>query len=569
MRKIIFLALFFVLINISQGNTEEKVNSFPFKIGTSPRLQTDKQGNLYISYYLKDGSLIIKKAGDGHETVIRDEKAEGSLNELSFLGDKVFLIWRPKTGEGYKYIYVQESNDGGRTFSKPLTINTVSEALAIIATADDGKDRLYVVWLDERKAYRLYMNYTLDSGKSFQKEDILLTPDFRMATNPQLTLDGDNVNLFFMGTKEEGDNYSIYHSASTDRGKTWSEPKKLYEIPEWAPYTIKAVKASGGTTMVFWAGVRGLHGIYSKDMKNWEKIDFKDNNMNDVNRFDVETRGNAVYLIASWDNKPAKQNVYFYKSVDSGRTWQGPVRVNKNEYENTRAWFPSFSVSKDGKEVLAAWQDHRDIRGNIFINYSRDGGETWLERDIRLGKKETNEAYPYVVYAKDKFHIMRFRFLNDEVRDNVDLFIIDLNSELIKKKEKEQAETKEITAEKKEQLLRERVNAMWDAQIKRDRRVMYDLYDPFFTSRVTKDWFAGQNMPAHYSNTEIQEVDIKGNVANVKVKIVFEIKDVMLLGKLHSEPPKESVTSETWLFIDGNWYRQFIDYITDSSIAAY
>jgi len=567
-KSVISIALFLILAIANYAIAEEKVNSYPFRLGTSPKIQADKQGNLYISYYLKDGSLIIKRLDDRHETVIRDENADGSLNELSFLKDKILLTWRPKDGKGYKYVYVQESDDGGKTFSKPVTINTGQDALALIATANDGKDRYYAVWLDERKAYRLYMNYTLDGGKTFLKEDILLTPDFRMAINPQLILDGDAVNLFFMGFKKEGENYSIYHAASKDKGRTWEEPKKLYEIGEWSPYTIKAVNTRGGTT-VFWAGIWGLHGLYSKDMNNWEKISFKDSEMNDVNRFEVEVRRNAVYIVVSYDKKPAKQNVYLYRSLDSGRTWEGPVRLNRNEYENTRAWFPLLSVSKDGKEVLAVWQDHRDIRGNIYINYSGDGGKTWLERDVRIGRKDTNEAYPYAIFSKGQHHIVWFRFTNDEVRDNVDLFITGINGELIKKKGKEQAAIKEITPEEKEKLLKERVNAMWDAQIRRDRRVMYDLYDPFFRARVTKDWFGGQNMPAHYNKADIQELNIKGNVADVKVKIVFEIKGVMLLGKLHSEPPKESITSETWLFVDGNWYRQFIDYITEGSIAVY
>lgn len=128
----------------------------------------------------------------------------------------------------------------------------------------------------------------------------------------------------------------------------------------------------------------------------------------------------------------------------------------------------------------------------------------------------------------------------------------------------------EMTGAEKEVLLKQRIMAMWIAQVGGDREVMYDFYDPFFRARSSKKAFAGKSIPIHYFNPQIAAVDIKGNVANVSVKMEYEIKDIMApSGKLLSQPMTKTATKETWLFIDGTWYREYFDAFTESSMADY
>lgn len=121
----------------------------------------------------------------------------------------------------------------------------------------------------------------------------------------------------------------------------------------------------------------------------------------------------------------------------------------------------------------------------------------------------------------------------------------------------------------KEELLRQRVQEMWHAQVNGDRETMYDYYDPFFRARVTKGYFAGITIPIFYYDPVVDSVEIKGNVAEVRVSMEYEVK--ALQGKLGTidVPRKHNVDRETWLFVDGNWYRQYIDYISESSFAKY
>ncbi|HWR59203.1 MAG TPA: hypothetical protein VN328_09975 [Thermodesulfovibrionales bacterium] len=121
----------------------------------------------------------------------------------------------------------------------------------------------------------------------------------------------------------------------------------------------------------------------------------------------------------------------------------------------------------------------------------------------------------------------------------------------------------------KELLLRERVKMMWDAQSKGDRAAMFDLYDPFYRAKQSKEAFVKPTVTINYYDPEIAMVQIQGNVATVRVKVEYELKSFVARGRVISEPKKQVVNTETWLFVDGNWYRQFIDNISESTVANY
>jgi len=127
-----------------------------------------------------------------------------------------------------------------------------------------------------------------------------------------------------------------------------------------------------------------------------------------------------------------------------------------------------------------------------------------------------------------------------------------------------------LGAAEKEQLLRERVMMAWNAMVERDRGKIWEMYDPFFRARQPKGLYEARKMSVYYYDPQIREVDIKGNVAIVKVRVDYEVKDIKTrLGKVINEPKKETISTDTWVFMDGNWYRQYISNISESSLLQY
>ena len=152
-----------------------------------------------------------------------------------------------------------------------------------------------------------------------------------------------------------------------------------------------------------------------------------------------------------------------------------------------------------------------------------------------------------------------------------------------KKDVKKQTEIKEVNPKEtkaevyvepapkeKEDLLRKRAMQIWAAQVEGDKSKMYDYYDPFFKVRQTREQFTANKMPAKYYDPQIESLEIRGNVALVHIKMSYEIKEYMLpTGQKFTQEKRENTTHETWVFLDGTWYRQYIDYMTDGTFAHY
>lgn len=412
MKPTFFIISLFFLIATAAG-AEEIVNKKEYMMEDFPVVTADPSGDVYIAYYSKDYHLNIKKLGS-EETSVKQENARGSFANLSFLKDTLVLTWRPKFGNGDKFVYLQRSEDSGKTFSPPVRLNNAKDALLPISIAGDGLQRHYVVWVDERaKDFKLYMNYTLDGGRTYQDKDVLIIPDYSTVLH-NILLDNDRISLIFYS--KDG----IYISSSDDNGAKWSEAIKIGEISRWSPSILRSVR-SGNRTLVFWSGVKGLYGAYSDDMKKWHQIGFSDSVNMDINRLAVDVKGDMVFVATSWKpifSTDEKFHVWFYKSRDGGKTWSGPVRINKNKYYTTSALYPDMHVDDKGN-IAIVWQDHRLIRGNIYLNYSKDNGDTWLEKDINIeeGPGKSNSHYPFIVKAKDTYHIFWMRYANDKMID--------------------------------------------------------------------------------------------------------------------------------------------------------
>ena len=80
-------------------------------------------------------------------------------------------------------------------------------------------------------------------------------------------------------------------------------------------------------------------------------------------------------------------DIFLMRSMDTGKTWQEPVRLNQDDTDRLQ-FFPSLSVSPNGV-LHAMWGDMRDdpdeVRYNIYYTRSDDKGETFGFKDDKLG----------------------------------------------------------------------------------------------------------------------------------------------------------------------------------------
>ncbi len=85
-------------------------------------------------------------------------------------------------------------------------------------------------------------------------------------------------------------------------------------------------------------------------------------------------------------------DVYFVRSLDGGRTWSRPLRLNDDE-TNRLQFFPAIAVDSKGT-IHVIWGDMRDdpseIRYHIYYTRSEDRGETWGFEVREIGQRFVN-----------------------------------------------------------------------------------------------------------------------------------------------------------------------------------
>jgi hypothetical protein len=88
-----------------------------------------------------------------------------------------------------------------------------------------------------------------------------------------------------------------------------------------------------------------------------------------------------VYMLASVGRAGFETDVMFTRSIDGGKTWSDPVRVNDDPQGNGAfQWFGTMSVAPNGR-IDAIWNDTRHhgvpYLSAVYYSYSMDEGQTW------------------------------------------------------------------------------------------------------------------------------------------------------------------------------------------------
>lgn len=199
---------------------------------------------------------------------------------------------------------------------------------------------------------------------------------------------------------------NIIFSFSSDGGESWSERKRINEIPgsecAFAEGTVLgAMPCVGlnGEVYVVWSSLGGLIMDKSTDGGvTWLEKDIKAADMPGGFRYNVpgvyRTFGfpsmacdvsNSPYkgtLYISWaDQRSGRENtdVWIISSTDEGMTWGEPQRVNDDTGESHQ-FFNWMTVDPATGYIYVVFYDRRnysDEHTDVYIAISKDGGRTF------------------------------------------------------------------------------------------------------------------------------------------------------------------------------------------------
>lgn len=309
----------------------------------------------------------VPKLPPGAETCYAPEIAFDRSGRLYYL-----FVGLAGAGNSPMGVFLTTSSDRGRTFTAPRQVLGAERYQVRMAVdrSRDGGGRLHLVWLQAGAApplgglppppNPLMSAYSDDGGKTFSRPVQVNDPDRLRAVAPALALGpGNRVYVLYYDLQDdfrdyqglegptwEG-NWSLVLARSTDGGRRF-DPGVVVDDGLVPPERVMLIY-----TMPPPALVTGKDGA----------------------------------LFASWyDARNGDWDVFVRRSLDGGRSWSTPTRLNDDPVGNGRhQYLPRLSVAPSGR-LDAVFYDRRwdpDNRDNhVVYAYSTDGRR--FSRNLRL-----------------------------------------------------------------------------------------------------------------------------------------------------------------------------------------
>ena len=552
---IIFFLIFLTTAGLSYA--ENNVLSGPVDLTLEPVLSSEWAG------YIQDETLYIRRFRDEPIRIASGKEAGAVITDphILVIGKKVFVSYVERVMDKSRLLLTAVVSDQDKISREEKEI---SKGGTILQThlLNDEKDRLFLIELVSGKKHEIVVHLSSNGGDSFQK----------------IKLETDETDSV-LGSRPIVINDVLYLFSVFSRQEKTFVGLSAFEMPALKLLESRVLKESGGVSFIeavkvidrpmliyksYHANKFGLEG-FIKSEGLWEQFSIKDAQDMDVARINayVWSDGRILIVYSGEERDKFKQRIYAAVSEDKGRNWS-VKRIDDKEFDNTRSWLPRIAV--EGDKVMVVWEDARDIRSEVMMKLSRDRGKTWLKNNTPLSNPKHYSFRPRISFAEGTFYIAWHQFRDDEKKTADMAFMriswddaVGMNSQ----------KPDGITNEKKEALLRGRVNAYWKGMVEKDLNVTYAIHDPFFRARMPFDYYSAHRGPMVYHSYSMESSRIEGNIAYVRVKVRYEVPKLTILGKDTAIPPKEIMTEDTYLFIDGMWYRQFVDAMSGGSAIEY
>ncbi len=561
----------------------ERLTSAPFDSGAAWDYRFDGRGGLWLAYYAAAGSLQIRKP-DGQEQPAGAQGAGEARSGLTLaaLDADVAVLWRDKLPS--KALYLARGTD---LEPPPVELGDGTQPLRrIVALASDND--LDVLWLGEQPVagadtvHHIYHRRVhLPTNEASPVERLFPGIYPTGATNAEGAL---------MTVSWESD-------AQADTGRIVARMRPSGSAAFTEPVTVATVGGIAGTLraahsgdrwLVFWvtnetgaAEDLVLEGAYSDNAgAGWKRFTFDKLRGMSLSSLDIAAAppGHLALAITARrldTNPPSKETVYLLRSTDGGSTWMPPrpLRTLKHA-EQFRARHASLDFGSKPGSLLVVWEDWREIRSRLYASFSSDYGATWQYEnvplphapDMNVGLRADVSA---VVFDEDRFQVFAEQYVDDAVRQKhlvrLSLSLEDM-ARLASAAQQRGGPRDDLgsgtTADEPDQAhpeLRRRVAAFWEAMINKEYGDAYAFYDPFFRSRVAVTEFLPLMGRINYASSSIEDVAVTGARAEVKSRVRASIGPFKAptTGETISRPEQEVTMTETWLWVDDNWYREF------------
>ncbi|HET6716783.1 MAG TPA: Ig-like domain-containing protein [Nitrososphaeraceae archaeon] len=216
---------------IVSNPSDASLDNFDLTKGTVTYIpQTDYVGNDTFGFNVIDdkgaesNTATVSVNVTGNNQTNQPPQVFDQSTDESNLTDYRYAVW--STGEEEdRYILFSRSNDGGNSFSSPLSLSGKSRSAVFNPEVSSSGNNVYVVWQGQSKNGNqdILLRKSSDYGSTFSETENL-SNDPGGSGNPDVTIDGNSTHIAWEGTTP-GNNFIFY--TKSDEGSDFDSPQKL------------------------------------------------------------------------------------------------------------------------------------------------------------------------------------------------------------------------------------------------------------------------------------------------------------------------------------------------------
>lgn len=351
----------------------------------------DDDGRIYAGWVRDEGRLAVYVASSSDGKVFSSpvavsdpSSAPGGMHQPPAVAvgprGEVYVAWSSARtdGEFSADIRFARSIDGGKTFEKPIKVNSdpAPASRGFESMAVNANGNIYIAWLDGRDkkpgVSATYMTRSVDSGRSFEKE---------------APVDGGSCPCCRTAVAA-GKDGSVYVS--------W---RKVYK-DDIREIVVSSTKDGG----------RSFSGPFIVGKDNWSIAGCP-------HRGPSIAAGPDGRIHAAWytEGEESLPAIYYGLTADGGRSF------TKKKLPWAQAFFPDHPVlalDRNGRPV-AAWEETTPVLSKVFLQYN---GE---KRQLNQGVRRARDPVVFVNgkgrllagWAQEEIKYTRFVFMTGDIVD--------------------------------------------------------------------------------------------------------------------------------------------------------
>ena len=381
----------------------------------------------HMRYFLLILSLLFALNANAHEA--HTQHANSQL-AVSVIFDSAGKLWRASVHEGF--VQVDSSADLGKTFSKPVKVNSTAmkigadrEARPKIAIGLDNN--IYLTWTEAlKKPFSGYIWFarSVDAGKTFEKPYIVhqdraeITHRFdslNLAPNGSITVSWvDKRDLIAAkATNKPYDGAAIYYAVSQDKGLSFAPEQKLADS-SCECCRIVTTNKPDGTVVALW------RHVFEGSERDHMIAEIPKNSANsEAHR---ATFGHWVidgcphhgaalasggegkdwwgYHMAYFDGNDKKPGLY-YSRMD-GVAW---VSTPPKKFGDNAKQAGHPSILSINEKVWLVWREIKAGKTSILSMFSDDGGRSWNDTKPLASSLQKTD-YPILIAHKNTAYLL-------------------------------------------------------------------------------------------------------------------------------------------------------------------